>query len=162
MTIQADDKLNHVLFTIVGSNPVRNFGFFHVKKLTSLFLLKCLFMPEIRHGRALKVFLHLCPVFAVTQNPTNQNKRQIWCSKISNWRSQPSHTRSFTLHNKESGGGSRSYMSSDYNFYLYHRWMVWPDMKTESLFSFASVYQHDISPCLENTTPGLYQEDVPL
>jgi hypothetical protein len=55
---------NYLPLTIVGLNPYRDFGFFHVRKLiklaygTSVVLLKCLFIPEIMHGRAPGVFLH--------------------------------------------------------------------------------------------------------
>jgi hypothetical protein len=45
----------------VGSNPDRDFGFFHVRKLAygnSVVLLKCPFVPEIIHERAPEVFLH--------------------------------------------------------------------------------------------------------
>jgi hypothetical protein len=54
---------NHLPLTAVGSNPYRDFGFFHVRKLskaygTSVVLLRCPFVPEIMHGRAPEVFLH--------------------------------------------------------------------------------------------------------
>jgi hypothetical protein len=45
----------------MGSNPDRDIGFFHIKKLSSYFtvvLLRCPFVPEIRHVRAPEVFLH--------------------------------------------------------------------------------------------------------
>jgi hypothetical protein len=51
--------------TTLGSNPIRDFGFFHVKKLKtassygmSVVLLRDLFVPEIKYEVALKVFLH--------------------------------------------------------------------------------------------------------
>jgi hypothetical protein len=51
-----------MLLIAVGSNPDRDFGFFHVAIQlaygTSVVLLRCPFVPEIMHGRALKVFLH--------------------------------------------------------------------------------------------------------
>jgi hypothetical protein len=54
---------NHLPLTAVGSNPNREFGFFHVRKLsgslgTLVVLLSCPFVPEIMHGRAPEVFLH--------------------------------------------------------------------------------------------------------
>ena len=58
---------NHLPLTTVGSNLIKDFGLFHVRKLqlaygTSVDLLRCpldcLSMPEIRHGRAYEVFLH--------------------------------------------------------------------------------------------------------
>jgi hypothetical protein len=48
----------------MGSNPDRDFGFFHDEEAihlaygTSVFLLRCPFVPEIMHGRAPEVFLH--------------------------------------------------------------------------------------------------------
>jgi hypothetical protein len=48
----------------VGSNPDRDFGFFHVKEAIqlaygmSVVLLKCPFVPEIMHGGAPEIFLH--------------------------------------------------------------------------------------------------------
>jgi hypothetical protein len=48
---------NNLPLTAVGSNPDRDFGFFHVRKL-SVVLLRCPFVPEIMHGMAHKVFLH--------------------------------------------------------------------------------------------------------
>jgi hypothetical protein len=50
---------NHLPLTVVGLNPYRDFGFFHVRKLgTSVVLLRCPFVPEIMHRRAPEVFLH--------------------------------------------------------------------------------------------------------
>jgi hypothetical protein len=58
---------NHLPLTAVGSNPNRNFGFFHVRKLSSTFqlaygmfmvLLRYSFVPSIMHRRAPEVFLH--------------------------------------------------------------------------------------------------------
>jgi hypothetical protein len=57
--------LNHLPLTAVGSNPDRDFGFFHVRKLsgqlayqTLVVLLRCPFVSEIMHGRAPEVFYH--------------------------------------------------------------------------------------------------------
>jgi hypothetical protein len=51
--------------TDADSDHDRNFGFFHVKKLsmqlaygTSVVLLRFLFVPEIIHGETTEVFLH--------------------------------------------------------------------------------------------------------
>jgi hypothetical protein len=55
---------NNLPFTAVGLNPYRDFGFFHVRKLssklyrTSVVLLICLFVPEIMYGRAPEDFLN--------------------------------------------------------------------------------------------------------
>jgi hypothetical protein len=49
--------------TAVGSNPIWDFGFFDVRKLSSWLRniggSTCVpFVPEIMHGRALEVFLY--------------------------------------------------------------------------------------------------------
>ena len=43
-----------------GSNPARDFGFFHVWNLssTSMYLFMCLLVAEIMHGAVPEVFLH--------------------------------------------------------------------------------------------------------
>jgi hypothetical protein len=52
---------NHLPLTAVGSNPDRDFRFFHMRKDiqlaygTSVVLLRCPFVPEIIHGRAPEV-----------------------------------------------------------------------------------------------------------
>jgi hypothetical protein len=50
---------NHLPLTAVGSNPDRDFGFFHVQLAyrTSVVLLRFSFVPEIMY-RAPEVFLH--------------------------------------------------------------------------------------------------------
>jgi hypothetical protein len=53
---------NHPSLNVVGSNPDREFGFFHVRALssyygTSVVLLTCPLVPEIMHGKSPEVFL---------------------------------------------------------------------------------------------------------
>jgi hypothetical protein len=51
---------NHLPLISVGSNADRDYGFFYVKEAiqiangTSVVLLRCPFVPEIMHGRALR------------------------------------------------------------------------------------------------------------
>jgi hypothetical protein len=56
---------NHLSLTAVGSNPYRDFGFFHMRNLSSFKLRESggstqvpVDLPEIMHGRAPEVFLH--------------------------------------------------------------------------------------------------------
>ena len=51
---------NHLLLTAMGyMNHTRNFGLFHVRKLSSrLVLFRCMLTPEIMRRRTQEVFIH--------------------------------------------------------------------------------------------------------